>query len=152
MRTAILLVLLAGCGSNPKPAADKPEPTASMISCDQAAEHVAQTAQQSAKLRGDATYEAIKNLVTNRCTADAWSDEAKQCLFTINTIQDGRACKSKMTDAQQQALHADARALVKDQASGPTETNDNSDDWIKHVVEEPAPPGASPDWKPAPKS
>jgi hypothetical protein len=138
MRTGLLLVLFVGCGGSPsKPAADPTPPvTASLVDCDKVAEHVATTA-QTAKLRSGASYEAIKSMVSTRCTTDAWSDETKQCLFAIKTVREGRDCATKMTDAQRTAIHTDAQALRKE-AAGPVEGEDHSGDWIEHVVEVPA--------------
>lgn len=148
MRTGLVLAfLLAACGGGTtKPAADPA--TASLVSCDEVASHVGSTAQKTARLRGAATYEAIVSMVSTRCTKDAWADGTKQCLFAIATMRDGRGCASTMTDAQREAIKADAQALRKD-AAGPVEDADHSADWIDHVVEEPAPKPAA--TAPAPK-
>lgn len=136
MRTGLFFaLLLVGCSGTSKPAADPA--TASLVSCDQAAKHVGSTAQKTARLRGAATYEALVSMVSTRCTTDAWTDETKQCLFGINRIRDARNCTSTMTDAQREAIKADAQALRKD-AAGPVEDEDHSADWLEHVVEEPA--------------
>ena len=109
--------------------------TASLVDCGSVAEHVATTAQHTAKLRSGASYDSIKDMVSTRCTGDQWNDETKQCLFAIKTMREGRDCASKMTDEQRQAIKAQAQALRKDNAA--PVTDDHSDDWIEHVVEEP---------------
>lgn len=146
MRTALFLAfLLAGCGggSSKPPAEPTPPVTASLVSCDQVATHVGTTAQQKAKLRSGASYEAIVSMVSTRCTTDAWSDETKQCLFAIKAIREGRDCATKMTEEQRTAIHADVQAMRKD-ATGPVEGEDHSGDWLEHVVEEPAATPAAP--------
>jgi hypothetical protein len=136
MRALALLVVFA-CSSN-KPAPESPEPAASMIDCAKVADHVAATVAAD-KPRTGATNAAVKEMVATRCEKDAWSDEAKRCLNAIATIAEGRACGEQLTEAQREAIRADARALRKD-ATEPVAEDDRTSDWIKHVVEEPAKP------------
>ncbi|MEO8701556.1 MAG: hypothetical protein ABI867_16040 [Kofleriaceae bacterium] len=137
MRNLVALVVLVACGgSTPSPEAPPPT-TSSLLDCTTVANHVATTVAAD-KPRSGATHAAVKNLVETRCKADAWTDETKQCLHAIATIREGRACATKMTDAQRTALQAQAKALRKDASAEPDE--DRSADWIKHVVEEPGTP------------
>lgn len=133
MKLAFVLAALAACSSQPKPKTTPAEPVASMVDCPAVADHVAKTVQAD-KPRPGVTFEAIHDLVASHCKADQWSDDAKQCLVVIATIAEGRACASKMTDAQRTAIRAAARELRKDDA-GPVEPNDHGADWIEHVVE-----------------
>ena len=137
MRVLALFVFVACSGSKPSPEAPV-TPVGSMIDCAKVADHVAATVAAD-KPRTGATNAAVKDMVATRCKADAWSDETKQCLVAIATVADGRACGEKMTDAQREAIRADARALRAD-ASEPGSADDPSSDWIRHVVEEPAKP------------
>jgi hypothetical protein len=137
MRVLAFLVL-AACSGGSKPPAESPPPpaTASLLDCDKVSDHVA-TAVDADKPRPYATHAAVKELVGTRCQADAWTDETKQCLFAIKTITEGRACASTMTDEQRTAIREAARALRKEE---PAPAEDNSGDWIEHVVEKPAAP------------
>ncbi len=74
-------------------------------------------------------------MVLTRCQTDAWTHETKQCLYAIKLMSEGRACATGMTDVQRDAMKAHARQLRAD-AGGPTDTDDQSSDWIKHVVAE----------------
>jgi hypothetical protein len=137
MRNLVLPFLVtAACGGAGKPPPESPAPaTSSLLDCATVAGHVATTV-AAAKPRSGATHAAVKDLVATRCKADAWSDETKQCLHAIATIPEGRACTTKMTDAQRTALETQAKALRKGDAP-PAVADDHSSDWIKHVVEEP---------------
>jgi hypothetical protein len=141
--SALLATAVLACGSTPKPAPDEPAPpTASLLDCAKVASHVAGTLSTDRPLPG-ATTEAVQNMVNTRCTADKWSDETKRCLFAIKAIREGRDCAPTMTDEQRVAMRTAARAL-RAEASGPTDAEDPSGDWIRHVVEEPAPPAKPP--------
>ena len=135
MRLLIVLGLLVACGGSAKPSADSPPPaTSSLLDCGKVADHVATTVGGQAKT--NVTPAAVKDMVVTRCQTDAWSHETKQCLYGIKTIGEGRACATGMTDVQRDAIKVHARRLRAD-ASGPsTEPDDQSADWIKHVVSE----------------
>jgi hypothetical protein len=134
MRTRILFFVLAACGGSSKPSAESPPPaTSSLLDCVKVAEHVAATVDAGGPRTG-ATHAAVHDMVVTRCTTDAWSDATKQCLHAIQTIKEGRACATGMTDEQRDAIKAHARSL---RGSGSVaDTDDQSADWIKHVVEE----------------
>ena len=130
MRT-LCLVFVVACGGN-KSLLEAPAPTGSMLDCDKVADHVASVA--AAKPRPGVTQASIKELVGSHCKSDAWSDETKQCLNAMTSIKEGRACAEKMTDEQRTAIRTAARALRKDEpAPAP---DDNSSDWIRHVVQD----------------
>jgi hypothetical protein len=138
MRKLVLLFLVACSGS--KPPAESPAPkTSSLLDCAKVADHVATTVAAN-KPRPGASHAAVKDLVATRCQADAWTDETKQCLFAIKTIPEGRACATKMTDEQRTAIKTQAKALRKDATRPVDEPDDQSSDWVRHVVEEPAKP------------
>ena len=133
MRLLVILGLLVACGSS-KPAAESPPPaTSSLLDCTKVADHVAATVAGEAP-RSRVTPAAVEDMVLTRCQTDAWTHETKQCLFAIKTTSDGRACAAGMTDAQRDAIKSHARQLRAD-ASGPSEADDQSADWIEHVVE-----------------
>jgi hypothetical protein len=134
MRTLALVVALAACGSSTK-SSTEPEPAAgTLLDCAKVAEHVATTVDAS-KRRSGITHGPVKEMVSIRCETDAWSDETKQCLYAIKTVQEGRACATGMTDVQRTALKAHAKSLRPPNGSA-SEEDDHSGDWIKHVVEE----------------
>lgn len=134
MRTTVLFLALAACGGSNKPTTE-PEPAAkSLLDCAVVAEHVAATVDTSSP-RAGATHGAVKDMVTTRCKTDAWSDETKQCLYVIKTVQEGRACATTMTDEQRTAIKTHARSLRGGAGAG-SDADDQSADWVKHVVEE----------------
>jgi len=131
----LALLFVVACSSS-KPTPESPGPiTASLLDCEKVAEHVATTVVAD-KPRAGVTHATVKELVSTRCQADKWTDETKQCLNTIATIKDGRACATQMTDEQRISIRTAARVLRKDPAPGDP---DPGSDWIRHVVEEPAP-------------
>jgi hypothetical protein len=133
MRPLLILGLLVACGGSAKPAADSPPPaTSSLLDCAKVADHVAATVGAP---KGNVTPAAVEDMVQTRCQTDAWTHETKQCLHGIKTISEGRACATAMTDVQRDAIKAHARRL-RAEASGPTPDDDQSADWIKHVVSE----------------
>lgn len=107
-----------------------------MLPCDKVGEHVA-TVVDAERKRPGTTHGAVKELVRTRCDQDAWNDEVKHCLFAIKTISEGRDCATKMTEEQRTAMKAAARELRK-AVTGEDVAEDDSSDWIRHVVEEPA--------------
>lgn len=131
-----ITVALVACGGDAKPSPEAPAPpTASLVDCTKVASHIAAT-MSSAQPRPGATPAAVQDMVNTRCTQDAWTDETKRCLIAIKTIREGRACATSMTDEQRAAIRASAQAL-RASVTGPTDADDPSDDWIRHVVEEP---------------
>lgn len=136
MRAPVLFVVLVACGGTSKQPADPPPPaTSSLLDCTKVAEHVATTVDAS-KPRSGATHAAVKDMVAIRCKTDAWTDETRQCLYAIATIREGRACATGMTDEQRDAIRAHARSLRADASGSNADSDDQSADWIRHVVED----------------
>ena len=135
MRTLAVVLLAAACGGSPKQPETPPPATSSMLDCGAVAEHVATTVSAD-KPRPGINQGMIKDLVSSRCQADAWTDDTKQCLDVIKSVADGRACAAKMTDEQRTAIKTAAKALRKDGPTGDP-ADDHSSDWIEHVVEPP---------------
>jgi len=136
MRAPVLFVVLLACGGTTKPPADPPAPaTSSLLDCTKVAEHVAATVDAN-RPRSGATHAKVKEMVVTRCKTDGWSDDTRHCLYAMTTIDEGRACATGMTDEQRDAIRAHARSLRAD-ASGPSaDTDDQSADWVRHVVED----------------
>ncbi len=132
MTIRVFLFVLVACGSN-KPAPEPVPAATSLVDCDRVADHVAATVDAN-RPRTWATHAAVHDMVNVRCKTDAWSDETKQCLYAIKTVQEGRACATGMTDVQREAIKKHARTLRGD-ASGSGD-DDQSTDWVRHVVEE----------------
>src|SRR5688572_7584697 len=106
----VVLALVVGCSGGSKPPPKSPDaPSGSLLDCAKVADHVATTVSTN-KPRPGATHATVKEMVSTRCQADAWTDETKQCMHAIATIKDGRACAAKMTDDQRKALRTQARA------------------------------------------
>jgi hypothetical protein len=134
MRLPVIFGLLVACGGGNKPSTDpSPPATSSLLDCAKVADHVAETVRQAP--RSGVTPAGVENMVSTRCQTDAWSHETKQCLYAIKLMSEGRACASGMTKVQRNAIAAHARQLRAD-TSGPVEADDQSSDWIKHVVQE----------------
>lgn len=106
-----------------------------MLDCGQVADHVSATVAAD-KPRPGITPGAIRELVSSHCQTDKWTDEAKQCLVAIKTMQEGRDCASKMTEEQRASIKTAAQALRKDAQPG-TDPDEHDSDWVKHVVEPP---------------
>jgi hypothetical protein len=102
-----------------------------MLDCTKVSDHVAATVQSP---RSGMTPAAVKEMVLTRCETDGWSHETRQCLYAIKSTTEGRACATGMTDVQRDAIKAHARRLRADAPSA--EPDDQSSDWIKHVVQE----------------
>jgi len=130
MRILSSILLVAACGSTPKPAVENPPPAGSLLPCETVANHVGGVV-ASSKMRSGATVDAVVSLVATRCKADAWSDPTKQCLNAIKTIPEGRECAGSMTEEQRSKIKLEAKALRT-----PPNDEDPTADWIKHVVEE----------------
>lgn len=132
-----LLALAAGCSTPTKQPETAGVPdTASMLACSKVADHVATTVAAN-RPRPEATHGAVANLVTTRCEQDAWPDAARQCLFAITTIKEGRACARHLTEEQRTALRTSARGLRKGAVDEPAGDDELVNDWLRHVVEEP---------------
>lgn len=132
----LVLTVGAGCRTAKPPETATVPDTASMLACSKVADHVATTVAAN-RPRPEATHGAVANLVSTRCEQDAWPDAARQCLFAITTIQEGRACAQHLTEEQRTALRTAARAMRKDAAAEPAD-DELVNDWLRHVVEEPA--------------
>jgi hypothetical protein len=130
-------LLVVACSGGTKPAPEFPGPASgSMLDCPKVADHVATTVAAD-KPRPGATHAAVKDLVSTRCQADAWSDETKLCLNAIKTIKEGRDCAAKMTDEQRTAIKTAAKELRQKASEPVADADDPGSDWIRHVVEEP---------------
>jgi biopolymer transport protein ExbD len=83
----------------------------------------------------------VRNVVLARCVADHWPDTARACMALASTIDELRACGSKLTREQATALTADfdeaatvpvasaapvAPASTSTAPAGPTSTTDGS--------------------------
>lgn len=136
MRLPVLILVVAACGGSNQPPAEAPAPaTSSLLDCTRVAEHVATTVAAS-RPRSGATHARVKDMVTTRCSTDGWTDETRQCLYAITSIREGRACTASMTDEQRDAIRAHARSLRADAKAASADEDDQSADWIRHVVEE----------------
>ena len=107
MKRILLLVLaLWACGQSaqPKTAATGPK------SCDNVADHVVSLMSASAKSPED--VDPFRQIVAKRCSEDAWSDDAQQCMLSIKTLEEGNACEKQLTDAQAKSFEADTQAAA----------------------------------------
>ena len=108
MRTVVLSLLLAACGGSSKSSTmAKAGPTCS----DVADSMVAMMAEgkESTKAFVDAK-EGFVTIIRTRCTDDAWTAEAKQCLATMKSREDAERCSTLLTEQQQANLVRDQKA------------------------------------------
>jgi hypothetical protein len=139
-RSVVLVLALAvgaGCRTSKQPDTAGVPDTASMLPCAKVADHVASTVAAN-RPRPGTTPGEVSNLIATRCEQDAWTDQARQCMFAITTVKEGRACAQQLTDEQRTALRTAARAMRKDAAAETTNDDELVNDWLRHVVEEPA--------------
>ncbi len=102
MRTWIATVLLAAACSHGQTAAksSQPMPLASGASCDQMTAHVVQIAPGGADVANGEVGKKVAAVLQERCTTDAWSAQARQCLFDLKDMREADQCKQYLTKAQ----------------------------------------------------
>ncbi len=108
MRIA-LLVLVLGCGGGSKKAAETPKeaPTCAAVA-DAMIALMLEGKEQTPKVKE--TTEGFTAIIRNRCDADAWSADAKQCLAGMTTRDDAERCSKLLTEEQQANLVRDEKA------------------------------------------
>ncbi len=107
MKRILLLVLALGaCGQSaePKTAAMAPK------SCDNVADHVVSLMSASAKSPED--VDPFRRIIAKRCSEDAWSADAQQCMLSIKSLDEGNACEKQLTEAQAKAFEADTQTAA----------------------------------------
>ncbi len=109
MRSVLLALVVAACGGS-KSSSTTPKdagPTCAAV----ADSMVAMMAQgkESTKAFVDAK-EGFTTIIRTRCTDDAWTGDAKQCLSTMKSREDAERCSTLLTDEQQQNLVRDQKA------------------------------------------
>jgi hypothetical protein len=150
MRTWIAtLLLVAACGGSPKSAAPT-MPQASGATCDQMGAHLAQIIPASETEKG----KKVTTVLQERCTVDAWSAQARQCLFDVKDIKEADACKQYLSGAQVDATNT---ALNTAMPPGKKEPAVEGDVMVQPPAPLPPPPPAkatkrSPEKKPQPKA
>lgn len=107
MKIALVVIVLAACGSKSK-AADEPKPVTA--TCVQVADRM--MAKMGAK------FGTTKEIIVERCEVDGWSAAARQCLSTMTTEADADQCAANLTDDQKAALVKDERARRDNDADG----------------------------------
>ncbi len=92
-------------------------PTASNATCDQMSSHMVQLmpASEGAKEVGA----KIATVLQERCTADAWSAQARQCLFDVKDLKEADTCKQYLTKAQVDAADRQMDAQLGGQGGPP---------------------------------
>jgi hypothetical protein len=106
MRHFVLVFLIACGGSKATPAPPAPpkDPIPASVGpdCQTVAAHAVPVLFAD---RPDAHAAAIEAYQT-RCETDAWSDEARNCISTIQNADEAKGCETHLTDAQRKALEA----------------------------------------------
>jgi hypothetical protein len=133
MRTWMAVLLLAACGHG---AAKPTTPVApSGATCDQVSQHLVTFLVARDASNADLTKK-ITGVFQERCTQDAWSSQARQCLVDAKEMKDADACQSTLTKAQ---LDAFGKAM---EAALPTPTDGATP--IPEVAAPPPPPAEAP--------
>ena len=107
MRSVLLALVVAACGGGSKSSTTAPKdagPTCTTV----ADSMVAMMAQgkESTKAFVD-KKEGYTTIIRTRCTEDAWTADAKQCLSTMKNREDAERCGTLLTEVQQQNLVRD---------------------------------------------
>lgn len=99
MRLAI--AFLVACGSSPPPAQPPKVNT-----CEQVADHVVSLMPVAHKIESE-HLDPYRNIISKRCTEDAWNAEAQKCMLATKQLEDGNACERMLTEAQAAAFERD---------------------------------------------
>jgi hypothetical protein len=133
MRTWMAVLLLAACSH----AATKPTTPVAEVgaTCDQVSEHLVSFLIARDASNAELTKK-ISGVFQERCTQDAWSSQARQCLVAAKAMKDADACQSTLTKVQ---LDAFGKAM---EAALPTRTDGVTP--IPEVAAPPPPPANQP--------
>jgi hypothetical protein len=109
MRTAVLVLVLAACGggSSKSSTMAKSGPTCEAVA-DSMVSMMAE-GKESTKAFVD-TKEGFVAIISTRCTEDAWTADAKECLATMKSREDAERCSTLLTATQQDNLVRDQKA------------------------------------------
>lgn len=108
MRLFLALALAACGGGSKSPATPKDTgPTCAAVADSMVA--MMAEGKESTKAFVDAK-EGFTTIIRTRCTEDAWTGEAKQCLATMKSHEDAERCSTLLTEAQQENLVRDQKA------------------------------------------
>jgi hypothetical protein len=109
MRTAVIALVLAACGGNGSKSSTmaKAGPTCGDVA--NAMVGMMAEGKESTKAFVDAK-EGFVTIISTRCTDDAWTAEAKQCLATMKSREDAERCSTLLTEQQQANLVRDQKA------------------------------------------
>lgn len=123
-----LAMTAAACGGSPKKTAAPAAPT-----CADVGANTEKLFNDEARKVGEDMHEiaaATREVVSGRCTADAWSPDAIAC-FATATAEQMEGCAKKLTPAQNQAVEEAMQAKIQEYAS-------------ERMMKEPAPAESAP--------
>ena len=105
----LLALALAACGGGSKSTTTPKDtgPTCAAVADSMVA--MMAEGKESTKAFVDAK-EGFTTIIRTRCTEDAWTGEAKQCLATMKSHEDAERCSTLLTEAQQENLVRDQKA------------------------------------------
>lgn len=133
-----VLVALPACGGGAKQAA---EPVAPAPPCSAVADAMVGMMMEGKDASQIAdTVDAFKTIIRTRCTDDAWTAAARECLAAMQTQGDAERCSTLLTDEQQANLVRDQRAKFGD---GPGDETPPPEPSVGGAVP-PPPPAATP--------
>ena len=105
MRTRLALLLLAACSSAPRSTAPTAAPVPVAATCDQVGAHMIQLLPANNDDGNAELVKALSGVLQDRCTKDAWSSQARQCIVDAKQLRDADGCKQFLTAAQVDATN-----------------------------------------------
>jgi hypothetical protein len=115
LRVVAVIAFVAACGGGSKPATTpKPEPTPDPIPVTAGPDCAAVASHLVTVLLADKPDVHAKALpvIRQHCNDDKWPDDVRSCMATASNDDESDACAKKLTDAQRDALEADAKRVM----------------------------------------
>ncbi len=100
MMKRLAIVLVAACGSSPRPPptpVENPAPT-----CIAAADHMLDLVEPK-----DQHARKIRDIFQLRCEVDGWPGDVRTCILATTSLKDPKGCKSRLVIVQREALERD---------------------------------------------
>ena len=120
----IAIVFVFGCGgASKKPPVQEPKPLPETVQkppapdCVAVADHARQLV--PAEMAPESEIKATVDAIKNRCEADQWTAEARECFGTAETDDDFKGCTKLLTEAQLTAVTKDVEATSPSKQPAP---------------------------------
>ena len=119
----MVIAFAIGCGGGSKPAVQEPKPAVETVqkppapTCVAVADHAATLVPPDTG--SESEMKATLNAIKNRCEADQWTAEARECFGTAENETDFKGCTKLLTEAQLTAVTKDAEATSPSKQPAP---------------------------------